>query len=172
MEENAKRVSTIKEYLKTESIDQINLKADTILDKNIKKEADIKTKKTTTNLSIDKSVNFEECSSCSEDSESDEEIASSKSSTNPLVKEMDQKSLQKFYTKIKKQRSDRDLIDRILKGRYSKINPIFDEPTKVVPLPRKNGTINVTFSERAFPTPARESFFVEEQEVRIFSIIN
>lgn len=171
MKKNPKKISTIKEHLKTESIDRIDLKEDTTLDKDIEKETDIKIKKTTTNLSNDKSdVNFQECSSCSEDSESDEEIAF-KSPTNSLVKEMDQKSLQKFYARMKKQRPDRDLIDRILKGRYSKINPIFDEPTKVVPLPRKSGTISVTFSERAFPTPARESFYVEEQEVRVFSII-
>lgn len=165
-------VATVKEHLKTESIDRTNLKEDTTLDKNIGKEANIKIKKTT-NLSDRSDINFEECSSCSEDSEeSDEEITSSKSSTNLLVKEMDQKSLQKFYRKVRKQRPDRDLIDRILKARYSKINPIFDEPTKVVPLPRKSGTINVTFSERAFPTPARESSFAEEQEVRVFSIRN
>lgn len=130
---------------------------------------DIKIKKTTTNLSNNKSENnFEECSCCSEDSESDDDITFSK---NSLVKEMDQKSLQKFYTKMKKQRPDRNLIDRILKGRYPKINQIFDEPTKAIPLPRKSGTINVTFSERAFPTPARESSFAEEQEVRVSSII-
>ncbi|XP_046142138.1 LOW QUALITY PROTEIN: dynein axonemal assembly factor 4-like, partial [Osmia bicornis bicornis] len=41
---------------------------------------------------------------------------------------------------------------------------IFEEPSKSVPLPRRNGTINVTFSERAFPTPARESHHLEEQE--------
>lgn len=69
---------------------------------------------------------------------------------------------------MKKQRPDRNLIDRILKGRYLKVNQIFDGPMKAIPLPRKSGTINVTFSERAFPTPARESSFVEEQEVCVF----
>ncbi|XP_071565791.1 dynein axonemal assembly factor 4 [Temnothorax nylanderi] len=165
MIENPENVSTIKEHLKTESIGQTMLKEDTTLNENNGKEADVKIKETTKNLSNKKSdINFEECSSCSEDSESDDELTSSKSSTNSLVKEMDKKSLQKFYRKMKKQRPDQDLIDRILKDRYPKINQIFDEPTKAIPLPRKSGTINVTFSERAFPTPARESAFVEEQE--------
>ncbi|XP_024881568.1 dynein assembly factor 4, axonemal-like [Temnothorax curvispinosus] len=165
IKENPESVSTIKEHLKTESIGQTMLKEDTTLNENTGKEADVKIKETTKNLNNKKSnINFEECSSCSEDSESDDEITSSKSSTNSLVKEMDKKSLQKFYRKMKKQRPDQDLIDRILKDRYPKINQIFDEPTKAIPLPRKSGTINVTFSERAFPTPARESAFVEEQE--------
>lgn len=158
---------TIEQHLKAKSIDETNLKKDINLNENIGKETDIE-KKTTKNLSKD--VNFEERSS-SEDSDSDE-IISSKSSTNSLVKEVDQKSLQKFYTKTKKQRPGRDLIDRILKSRYPKINQIFDEPTKAVPLPRRSGTINVTFSERAFPTPARESSFVEEQEVCISLTVN
>ncbi|XP_071650273.1 dynein axonemal assembly factor 4 [Temnothorax longispinosus] len=165
IKENLESVSTIKEHLNTESIGQTMLKEDTSLNENTGKEADVKIKETTKNLNNKKSnINFEECFSCSEDSESDDEITSSKSSTNSLVKEMDKKSLQKFYRKMKKQRPDQDLIDRILKDRYPKINQIFDEPTKAIPLPRKSGTINVTFSERAFPTPARESAFVEEQE--------
>lgn len=168
IEGNLEKVSTIKEHLKTESIDQTNLKENTF-NENIGEEADVRIKKTT-NLS--KNINLEKCSSYSEDSESDDKITSSKSSMNSLVKEMDQKSLQKFYKKTKKQTSGRDLINRILKGRYPKINQIFDEPTKAVPLPRRSGTINVTFSERAFPTPARESSFIEEQEVRVSSIIN
>lgn len=169
VEEKPEKVSTISEHLKTESIDQTNSKEDTIFNENIGNEADVGIKKTATNLSKD--FNFEECSSYSEDSESDGEITFSKA-RNSLVKEVDQKSLQKFYMKMKKQRPDRDLIDRVLKGRYPKINQIFDEPTKAVPLPRRSGTINVTFTERAFPTPARESSFVEEQEVRISSIVN
>jgi hypothetical protein len=75
--------------------------------------------------------------------------------------------------KTNKQRSEHDLIDKILKNRYSRINRIFDEPAKTIPLPRKSGTINITFSERVFPTPARESSHAEEQEVRcVPSIIN
>jgi len=169
IEENLEKIS-IEEHLKTELIDQTNLREDTTLNKNIGKEIDARIKKTTTNLSKD--FNFEECSNYSEDSELDDENTSLKSSTNFLVKEMDQKSLQKFYTKMKKQRPDQDLIDKILKGRYPKINQIFDEPMKAVPLPRRGGTINVTFSERAFPTPARESSFLEEQEVCVSSNVN
>ncbi|XP_018343108.1 PREDICTED: dyslexia susceptibility 1 candidate gene 1 protein homolog [Trachymyrmex septentrionalis] len=150
-----------KNLIVNESIDQTNSKEDTILNENTRKKADVEIKDTT---NVSKNFNFAEYSSYSEDSESNEEITSSKSSTNSLVKKKDQKLSQKCYTKTKKQGPDRDLIDRILEGRYPKINQIFDEPTKTVPLPRRNGTINVTFSERAFPTPARESSFIEEQE--------
>lgn len=65
-----------------------------------------------------------------------------------------------------------ELIDRILSGKPRKLNQIFDEPNKAVPLPRKNGTINITFSERTFPTPARESHLIEEQEVRFIISYN
>ncbi|EFN88233.1 Dyslexia susceptibility 1 candidate gene 1 protein-like protein [Harpegnathos saltator] len=82
----------------------------------------------------------------------------------PLVKEMDKKSLQKFYVRTKKQRPGHDLIDKILQSQYFNTNHIFHEPSKATPLPRKSGIINVTFSERAFPTPARESSHIEEQE--------
>ncbi|KAL0119593.1 hypothetical protein PUN28_007794 [Cardiocondyla obscurior] len=100
----------------------------------------------------------------SEDSESDNEIASCKSSSNSLIIEMDEDSSQKFKTEEEKQIPGKDLVNRILKGQYPKINRIFDEPKKAIPLPRKSGSISVTFSERAFPTPARESAFAKEQE--------
>ncbi|KAK2583693.1 hypothetical protein KPH14_009619 [Odynerus spinipes] len=58
----------------------------------------------------------------------------------------------------------KELIDKILNGKLRRLNKIFDEPTKAIPLPRKSGTINITFSERSFPTPARESHQLEEQE--------
>ncbi|XP_011054450.1 PREDICTED: dyslexia susceptibility 1 candidate gene 1 protein homolog [Acromyrmex echinatior] len=150
-----------KDLIVNESIEQMNSKEDTTLNENIGKKADVEIKETT---NVSKDFNFAEYSSYSEDSESNEEVTSFKSSTNSLVKKMNQKLSQKFCTKTKKQGSDRDLIDRILESRYPKINQIFDEPTKAVPLPRRSGTINVTFSERAFPTPARESSFIEEQE--------
>ncbi|XP_011695253.1 PREDICTED: dyslexia susceptibility 1 candidate gene 1 protein homolog [Wasmannia auropunctata] len=162
IEEHSEKVSIIEHHPRIESIDRTNLKEGTILNENIGKKVNVEIRKTTRNPSGD--FNFDECSSCSEDSESDDEITASKSSTKPLVKEMNQKSLKKFYKKTEKQRPGQELIDRILKGRYPKINQIFDEPTKAVPLPRRGGTINVTFSERAFPTPARESAFIEEQE--------
>ncbi|KYQ54417.1 hypothetical protein ALC60_06706 [Trachymyrmex zeteki] len=150
-----------KDLIVNESIDQMNSKEDTTLNENTGKKADVEITETT---NVSKDFNFAECSSYSEDSESDEEITSSKSLTNSLVKKINQKPSQKFCTKTKKQGSGRDLIDRILECRYPKINQIFDEPTKAVPLPRRSGTIKVTFSERAFPTPARESSFIEEQE--------
>lgn len=157
------------ENFTTDSIDKAHLKEDTVLNENFQEKTNISTnnlqqKKTTTPC---ENFNLEE--SCSEDSESDYEIAPSRSSTGPLVKEMDQKSLRKFYARMKKQRPGQDLIDRVLKNKYSKLNRIFDEPERSVPLPRRNGTINITFSERAFPTPARESSHVEEQEVSLYT---
>ncbi|XP_026667648.1 dynein assembly factor 4, axonemal-like [Ceratina calcarata] len=64
----------------------------------------------------------------------------------------------------KKRRPGLDAVKAAIEGNFFKKNSIFEEPEKSVPLPRKAGTINVTFSDRKFPTPARESSHVEEQE--------
>ncbi|XP_012225171.2 dynein axonemal assembly factor 4-like isoform X1 [Linepithema humile] len=141
----------VAEDTKKELINRENRKEMSIIEKELRKELNIEKK--------EKSFNLEK-SSTSEDSESDYETVSS---TNALIKKMDRNSLQKF-AKTKKQRSEHDLIDKILKNRYSRINQIFDEPAKTIPLPRKSATINITFSERVFPTPARESSHAEEQE--------
>lgn len=144
------------------STDETNLKTKTISNKYFQKKANIiEMKKSTSN----ESFNLEESSSYSEDSESNYEVIVHKSPTTPLVKEVDKKSLQRFYAKTKKQMLDQNLIDKILKVRYFKMNQIFNDSFKAIPLPRRSGTINVTFSERAFPTPARESSHIEEQEV-------
>ncbi|XP_066586953.1 dynein axonemal assembly factor 4-like [Prorops nasuta] len=66
------------------------------------------------------------------------------------------------YSKERKRKEM--LIDKIISGKPLMTNKIFDEPSGYVPLPRKTGKISVTFSERAFPTPARESRQLEEQE--------
>ncbi|XP_015115383.1 dynein assembly factor 4, axonemal [Diachasma alloeum] len=55
------------------------------------------------------------------------------------------------------------IIDDILRGKYRGRMEIFDDTS--APMPRQCGMINVTFSERMFPTPARESNRLEEQEV-------
>ena len=85
---------------------------------------------------------------------------------------MDEKDLKKFYKKKEKElererklKNKQEMMQRFLDRKPSKMNPIFDDPKKSVPLPRKCGTIHVTFTERAFPTPARESCQLEEQEV-------
>ncbi|XP_011301185.1 dyslexia susceptibility 1 candidate gene 1 protein homolog isoform X2 [Fopius arisanus] len=52
------------------------------------------------------------------------------------------------------------IINDILNGKYREHNEIFDD----TPRPRKCATINVNFSERIFPTPARESSQLQEQE--------
>lgn len=45
-----------------------------------------------------------------------------------------------------------------------KKNKIFEINDKNTPKTRESGTINIKFSERIFPTPARESHHLEEQE--------
>ncbi|CAL7943177.1 unnamed protein product [Xylocopa violacea] len=96
--------------------------------------------------------------SCSEDSESDYEFRSYGS-----MDETKKKRTREIYEK-RKGRPGLDAVKAALNGNVLKRNNIFDEPSKSVPLPRKMGTINVTFSERVFPTPARESSHIEEQE--------
>lgn len=176
VEESMRKESIAKEDLKENSIteelfieespvrkstNETNQKTK-VSNKNLQKKTDI----VEANKSSE-SFHFEENSSCSdEDFGLDNEMTARESLAMPLVQEMDQKSSQKLYAKTKKQRPGQDFIDRILQGRYCKMNQIFNEPSKAIPLPRRSGTINVTFSERAFPTPARESSHIEEQEVR------
>lgn len=155
--------SSIEETQIEKSTDETNLRTQTISNENFQKGANIIEVKKPTISS--ESLNFEESSSYSEHSDSDCKMTDHKSPRTPLVKEMDQKSSQRFYAKTKKQEPDQNLIDNVLKIRYFKMNQIFNEPSKAIPLPRRNGTINVTFSERAFPTPARESSHIEEQKV-------
>lgn len=163
IEEKLEKELIVEENLKTELIDGANLKEkDTVLDENIQKEANtLEIKEAIPNKSSDPQDQF---SSCSEDSESDYEMTSSRFATKSSIKKTGQKSSQKSCTQIRKQKPGQNLIDKVLKNRYSKMNRIFDE-SAAVPLPRTSGTINITFSERAFPTPARESSLVEEQEV-------
>lgn len=163
VEESTRKELITKKDVKEKSTNETNLKMKIISNKSPQQKADIAETK---NSILSESFNFEENSCSSEDFKSDYEMKASKSPTTPLVKEMDQKSLQKFYAKTEKQRPGQDLIDRVSRGRYFKMNQIFNEPSKVIPLPRRSGIINVTFSERAFPTPARESSHIEEQEVR------
>ncbi|EFN70080.1 Dyslexia susceptibility 1 candidate gene 1 protein-like protein [Camponotus floridanus] len=162
IEKKLEKELIVEENLKIESIDGANLKEkDTVLDENIQKEVNtLEKKETIPNKSSDPQDRF---SSCSEDSESDYEMTSSKFATKSSIKKTGQKSSQKSCAQIRKQKSGQNLIDKVLKNRYSKINRIFDE-SAAVPLPRTSGTINITFSERAFPTPARESSLVEEEQ--------
>ena len=98
---------------------------------------------------------FDDASCSNEDSESDYELRSNS-------KKMDKDVSNKFYTK--KKRPGLESVKAAIEGRLVRKSSIFEEPSKSVPLPRRNGTINVRFSERAFPTPARESHHLEEQE--------
>lgn len=96
--------------------------------------------------------------SCSEDSDSDFDAE----------KAINKKNLDMVYEKEQKRRPGLEAVKAAIQGNILKRNNIFEEPSKSVPLPRKTGTINITFSERKFPTPARESSHVEEQEVLFF----
>lgn len=112
-----------------------------------------------------------------EDSDSDFEDKNhfNESKKGCLLKEMSEMDLKKFSKKkiefnkeqILRDRRKREVIQRFLDKSSIKKNDIFDNPHKSMPLPRKCCTINVTFTERAFPTPARESSHLEEQEVNI-----
>lgn len=104
--------------------------------------------------------------SCSEESESDYE-----SSSHSSIQEMNKNDIKKLYNK-KQKRPGLETVKSVIRGNILKRNNIFEEPSKSIPLPRKMGIINITFSERKFPTPARESSHVEEQEVLFLFIID
>lgn len=113
-----------------------------------------------------------------EDSDSDfEDKKHFNDSKSCLIKEMSEKDLKKFSKKkeeieLKKERDrKRELIQRFIDRRSVMTNDIFNDPNKSIPLPRKCGTIKVSFTERAFSTPARESSHLEEQEVKSFNSI-
>lgn len=105
-------------------------------------------------------------SSCSEDSEADYE-----SKSRGFVTEMKEEELRKFCEKKKKARPGLASVRAAINGKLVKSNSIFEEPSKSVPLPREAGVINIKFSERKFPTPARESSHLEEQEVTFSFVI-
>ncbi|XP_076381602.1 dynein axonemal assembly factor 4 [Megalopta genalis] len=89
-------------------------------------------------------------------SSSEDSVANGQSKPDEFVKEISNKK--------NKSRPGWESVKAAINGRLVKRNGIFDDPSKSVPLPRKKGTINVTFSDRKFPTPARESSHLEEQE--------
>ncbi|OAD60638.1 Dyslexia susceptibility 1 candidate 1 protein [Eufriesea mexicana] len=95
----------------------------------------------------------------SKDSESDYEVLSYDS-----VKATNKKEVDDVYKKEQKKRPGLEAVKAAIRGNVLKGTNIFEEPSKSIPLPRKMGTINVTFSERKFPTPARESSHIEEQK--------
>ncbi|XP_012270409.1 dynein assembly factor 4, axonemal [Orussus abietinus] len=103
--------------------------------------------------------------SSSENADSKENPTNGYASPETVIKD----SMRKFHEQ--KQRRDIKTREQGVEntcltevGRCKKVNNIFDEPQNSVPRPRTSGTINVTFTERSFPTPARESSHVEEQE--------
>ncbi|XP_076172457.1 dynein axonemal assembly factor 4 [Ptiloglossa arizonensis] len=102
---------------------------------------------------------FDSTDSSSDDSESEVEYK-----LHNFVNETNGKELRKFREKTKNTRPGLASVKAAINGKPVRRNNIFEEPSKSVPLPRKNCTINVTFSERKFPTPARESSHLEEQE--------
>ncbi|XP_053980240.1 dynein axonemal assembly factor 4-like [Hylaeus volcanicus] len=97
--------------------------------------------------------------SSSEDSESPREFESPS-----FAKEMEGKRLRKLYAKKRNTRPGAEFVKAVINGELVRRKSIFEEPSRSVPLPRRNSTINVTFTDRKFPTPARESSHLEEQE--------
>lgn len=59
------------------------------------------------------------------------------------------------------------IIEKLLNGKFKLgiKNNIAVDDNDITTLPRQNGKISVTFTERTFPTPARESYYLQEQEV-------
>ncbi|XP_034947682.1 dynein assembly factor 4, axonemal-like [Chelonus insularis] len=97
--------------------------------------------------------NFLESSVTEQSSSIIEELSNDKNS------EVTQKKLDKDRQRGK------EIIDRILSGKYPiHKKSIFENSDVSIPTPRQCGRISITFSERAFPTPARESYHLEEQE--------
>lgn len=58
-------------------------------------------------------------------------------------------------------------VREIISGKRLSKKPLNDAG-QIVPLPRESGTIQVTFSDRVFLTPARESIKDQEDEVLSF----
>lgn len=146
--------NTIKEF-KSKAVD--NQKVTEVQSVNINQESNLQIE---ISEKRDDSIINKNNTSCSQDSDSDSDI----------VKATNKKDLSKVYEKQQKRRPGLEAVEAAIQGKILKRNNIFEEPSKSVPLPRKTGTINVTFSERKFPTPARESSHVEEQEVLFFYI--
>lgn len=115
--------------------------------------------------------NTDSSSSDSSDSNGSSEESQSAGKNKSTIKEMDEKALRRYYRRKEKENVNRgrELVRRLLNGktgcRTRGGGRIFDEPTVPTPRPRRCGTIDVKFSERQFPTPARESQQLEEQEV-------
>lgn len=149
----------------TEASKSTDKKENTVDDKQIQEdknpEVNEKTKVTEKESSF-----FDSTDSSSDDSESEVEYK-----LHNFVNETNGKELRKFREKTKNTRPGLASVKAAINGKPVRRNNIFEEPSKSVPLPRKNCTINVTFSERKFPTPARESSHLEEQEV-FFSFFN
>lgn len=70
----------------------------------------------------------------------------------------------------------KEIVRRVLSNEKPKFlgknrEGIFEQNGVAIPRPRKSCSIDVTFTERPFPTPARESHHLEEQEVIIYQFL-
>ncbi|KAG8042357.1 hypothetical protein G9C98_004991 [Cotesia typhae] len=89
-------------------------------------------------------------------------------SPSPVMQSVMQSSI--LDTSYKEREADskrgKEIIDKLLTGNYRISNKknIFDKTDVSIPSPRQSGRITVTFSERVFPTPARESYHLQEKE--------
>ncbi|XP_043284788.1 dynein axonemal assembly factor 4-like [Venturia canescens] len=83
----------------------------------------------------------------------------------------DEKVRREFVRRKKREMKNRgkEIVRRVLSNEKNKFlgknrEGIFEQNGVAIPRPRKSCTIDVKFTERQFPTPARESIHLEEQE--------
>ncbi|KAK0088185.1 hypothetical protein PV325_012852 [Microctonus aethiopoides] len=119
------------------------------------------------NESEDTKNSFTDDKSCRNCTSNFEESSTLQQERSVIIHEMNIEKMNEMIQSKKEydNRRGKEIIDKILTGKYRTSNRnIFEDTNTSTPMPRQCGTINVKFSERVFPTPARESHHLEEQE--------